>query len=215
MPAEGPEIATPFLASRPLDVLNYFKIGLVALYNRPGGPNSPPMNPDDKAAYMSLLSRISSAPPVYAGDDETIYKADRTDLSQATPSFHLGGDWYPLEKSNGAPFRWVKGGSGTLCIFAPRAARAALVMDGTAFGQDRTVEISSDDKTLLSELVPSGGRFATLRTEPIDWPEGVTELRIAANGPGITPESLDPNTGDKRNLSVGFKGVHLESIAQK
>jgi hypothetical protein len=88
-------------------------------------------------------------------------------------------------------------------------------MEGTSFGHDRQVEVSSGGRTLVSTTLPSGGRFAPLRAGPVDWPQGITEVKIVAHGQGLIPKSLNPNANDDRLLSAGFRAVHLETNPEK
>jgi hypothetical protein len=83
-------------------------------------------------------------------------------------------------------------------------------MEGTAYGKERVVELRTGGVTLFTGRLPAGGVFAPVSTGPVDWAEGLTEVKIIASEPGTSPESLDPNVRDDRLLSAGFRRVHLE-----
>jgi hypothetical protein len=109
--------------------------------------------------------------------------------------------------------RWLKDGSGTMCVFAPRAITGALVMEAASFATARSLHISVGGREIYSGTVQAGG-FGTASTGPVDWQPGVTEVEITAGGEGATPRSLDPNSPDERLLTVGFKRIRLDSQAR-
>jgi hypothetical protein len=100
-----------------------------------------------------------------------------------------------------------------MCVFAPRSVTASLVMDAASFPTARTLHISVDGQEVYSGTVGADG-FTTISTAPVDWQPGVTEVTIAADGEGITPKSIDPNSLDERPLSMRFKRVRLDSQAR-
>jgi hypothetical protein len=69
-------------------------------------------------------------------------------------------------------------------------------------------------KQVYSGTLPAG-TFAPVITAPVDWQPGVTEVKIGASGPGISPSALDPTAQDDRALTVGFRGATLESTERK
>jgi hypothetical protein len=215
VPREGHELASPLVVSNPLDVLNFYRIGQIALDSGSAGPGSPPLDPKERTAFEQIIAQAAEPTPIYKDADVAIYRTREVELAVAAPSFHIGGGWYPVEEIGGAPFRWLKEREGTLCVFAPHAATAALTMEGTAFAHNRGIALTTGGKALFTGTLPSGGQFAPVRTAPVDWPPGVTEVRIIAAEAGNSPRSLDPSTPDDRPLSVGLRAVRLESTPQK
>ena len=214
VPSEGEDIASPLVASRPLDVLSFYDIGYVALYGRTGNPQGGPVDAGLYEAHEAMLEEVAPGPPLYADDYVRVQQVREHSLADAPASFHVGRSWYPIEQAEGEPFRWLKDGSGTMCVFAPRPVTAALVMDATSFATARTLQVSVGGQTIYSGTVQAGG-FGTVRSEPVEWQAGVTEVSITAVEGGTTPRSLDPNSPDERPLSVGFKRVQLDSQARR
>jgi hypothetical protein len=210
LPIEGLDIATPTLESRPLDVLRFFNVGYIALYSTYGGPNDVSLDPQERDAFLDIVAHVSDGQPMYEESYVSLYSVDQLRPVAQTAAFHVANGWYNLEISGGAPFRWMKDSEATLCAFTSQPTRGALAMEGTAFGQERAVHIQVGDKEIYTGKIPQGGAFSPIKTATIEWPAGITEVRIITEGPGITPESLDPNQKDTRSLITGIKGVKLE-----
>jgi hypothetical protein len=217
VPKEGEDIITPAVVARPLDVLNFYKIGYIALYSRYNKLDSAPLDPKQQVAYKSIISTVSHAPALSNDDFVTIYPVDHTDLTNAPASFHVGQGWYKIETSGGKPSRWIKDNHGTLCVFAPRPITATLVFDATAFAHERTLSLALADQPSSSSFFSArvSPQSATERTPPIEWKPGVTQVHISSPDPGQTPRSIDPNQQDDRALTLQIKGVHLEFGGQK
>ncbi|HET9493194.1 MAG TPA: hypothetical protein VFR15_03085, partial [Chloroflexia bacterium] len=213
VPTEGEDIASPLVASRPLDVLAFYDIDYVALYSRTGSPRGVLVDADLYAAHEAMLEEIAPGAPLYEDDYVRVEQVREHSLDGAPASFHVGRSWYPVEQVEGEPMRWLRDGSGTMCVFAPRAVTGALVMDTASFATARTLHVSVDGREVYSGTVQAGG-FGTVSTGPVDWQPGVTEVTITAGGEGVTPRSLDPNSPDERLLTVGFKRVRLDSQAR-
>ena len=59
-------------------------------------------------AFQQILGQVEEpAKLVYAGDYLDIHTVKDEDLSGEAASFHIGAGWYPIEQSDGKPFRWV------------------------------------------------------------------------------------------------------------
>jgi hypothetical protein len=215
VPREGHEIASPLAVENPLDVLNFYDITHLALDSGTAGPGSAPLDPRERAAFEGIVSQVTDGKPLYADGDVQIYRTLDKDVAAAEPSFHIGGGWYNVEEIEGKPFRWLKDKGATLCVFSPHATTASLVMEGTAFAQPRSFDIVvpslNADEPLYSSQLPANGQFETVRTPPVQWQPGVTEVHIRPHEDGTTPRSLDPSTPDERPLSVGLRSVRLES----
>jgi hypothetical protein len=209
VPREGEEIASPLVVERLADVLNFYDIRAIVLYPRYAGPDSPLLSWEDREAYEAVASEVSDTSLMFS-DAERLFPVERTDLTSAPPAFHIGAGWHASEATGGSPFRWLKDGSGTLCVFSPTLTRASLVMEGTAYAQERQVEMRADGRLLYSGKLPAGGAFAPITMEPVEWQPGVTEVQITATEPGVSPQSLDPSAQDDRVLTAGFRRVHLE-----
>lgn len=238
LPAEGRDIVSPTMTSRPLDILTHYGIGYIALYNNYNGPGTTPLDPEERAAFEDILSRVSHAPPFYADEYVSLLRVDTYPRENIQPSLMVSDGWYDVEESGGEPFRWVRGEQGRLCVFAPEPINASLVMEATAFATDREIEIwrlrtdalpppdgaplinsAGENRAVAQALnewegeVPTSG--AEIRTRSNYFPAGMTEVRIMPRGEGVTPRSLDPNAKDDRALTVGFKRVRLEPVAPK
>ena len=213
VPSEGEDIASPLVASRPLDVLAFFDIDYLALYSRTGSPRGEPVNADLYASHEAMLEEIAPGAPLYEDEYVRVERVREHSLEDAPASFHTGRSWYPIEQVEGEPMRWLRDGSGTICVFAPHAVTGALVMEATSFATARTLHIEMGGREVYSGTMQTGG-FGTVSTGPVDWQPGVTEVTITADGEGVTPRSLDPNSPDERLLTVGFKGVRLDSQAR-
>ena len=85
-------------------------------------------------------------------------------------------------------------------------------MQATSFGQERIAAIAVGDTQLYTGKLPTGGAFATMQTGVRDWPAGITEVYITADGPAVTPKSLDPKQKEHRPLTVGATGLKLEVV---
>ena len=162
----------------------------------------------------SMLNEVAPGAPVYRDDYVRVQRVREHSLDGTPASFHVGRSWYPIEQAEGEPFRWLKDGSGTMCVFAPQALTGALVMDATSFASARTLQISVGGREVYSGTVQAGG-FGTVSTGPLEWWPGMTEVTITAVESGTTPRSLDPNSPDERLLTVGFKRVRLDSQARR
>jgi hypothetical protein len=208
------DIASPLVVSQPSTVLNFYRIAYLALYSRYGDPDAEPIDPRQAEAFDRISIEVAPDPAIYSDNYVKLSRIAPSDLSAAEPSFHVGHGWYPIEQSDGKPFRWLGGGSGTLCVFAPHALTAPLSMEGTAFGKPQDIQVSVGGKRIYSGTLPAG-TFAPVITAPVDWQPGVTEVKIGASGPGISPSALDPAVQDDRALTVGFRGATLESTEQK
>lgn len=205
------DIANPLVVNTPLDVLNFYKIRYVALYNKPGGPNGEPIGDEQAAAFSSLIKQVAQEPGTEATpsiDDYMSLYTVKQEAPAAPPSFHIGAGWYPIERSDGTPFRWLQSDSASLCVFTSHALTAPLRMEATAFAQDRQISITAGNRELFAGSLPAGA-FTPITTAPLDWQPGVTEVKIASNGTGITPQSVDPNTPDNRALTLGLRRVDL------
>ncbi|HET6314465.1 MAG TPA: hypothetical protein VFH60_11570 [Chloroflexia bacterium] len=238
LPVEGRDIVSPTMTSRPLDILAYYDIGYVALYNNYNGPGTTPLDPRERAAFEDILSHVSHAPPLYADDYVSLHKVDTYPRENIQPALIVSDGWYEAEDSGGEPFRWVRGDFGRLCIFTPGPLRAALSMQVTAFDSDQEVTIyqSTARPGQTIKVGQSAGQNLPIITSPIvgepifrgtigttgsvvivelELPAGMTEVRIVPEGGGVTPQSLDPSVKDDRALTVGFKRVRLEPVAPK
>jgi len=212
VPQEWEDIATPMLEARPLDVLRFYNIDYLALYSTYGDPQDPPLEPETVDIFHNIIGHVSDGNPFYQDSYVSLYRVDQTRPTTGTPSFHVGNGWYPVESSSGSPFRWLNGTEGALCVFAPQPVTASLTLEATSFGQERTAQLTVDGKEVASGAMPTGGAFATMSTEPIKWPQGITRVRVTTGGPAITPQSLDPAQKDNRPLTLGVRSATLEEV---
>jgi hypothetical protein len=210
---QADDITTPPLATRLLDVLDFYKIGYIAVYNRYGGADAEPLSEEQKSAIGNILAQVSNSPPMSSDDTMSLYKVAQPPQTGDKAAFYIGASWYMPEQIGGAPFRWMRERVSTLCVWTPRDLTASLVIEGTAYAYPREVQLSlaSEEGPLIySGLMPVAD-FAQIRTEPIKWPPGVTEINIKTLEPATSPKSLDPNVEDDRLLSVGFTRARLET----
>ena len=241
LPIEGRDIISPTMTSRPLDILAYYGIGYVALYNNYNGPGTTPLDPQERAAFEDILSHVSHAPPLYANDYVSLHKVDPYPRENIQPALMVSDGWYEAEDSGGEPFRWVQGTRGRLCVFTPDDMEVTLNLEAVAFARNQNVTITResisyrlfqeailrdsfppivpvtlaalDEAAIFSgEVTPAG---TTILTKAILFPAGMTEVRIVPQTEGVTPQSLDPKVKDDRALTVGFKHVRLEPVAPK
>jgi hypothetical protein len=207
------DIATPLVVNRPLDVLHFYGIKYIALYSSFSGAAGDQVDPGQLEALHALVDEITVRDSGYVGNTLVISKvqdasADVTDSPM--PSFHIGAGWYPVEQSDDEPFRWVQEGHGSLCVFAPQDTTASLTIQGTAFAQERGVTMSIDGQILYDGRLPAG-TFMPIETTTRTWKAGITEIDISTPEGGTSPSAQDANSGDKRVLTVGFKGAKLEN----
>ena len=207
------DIASPLVVNSPLAVLHFYGIKYIALYDSFSGSNDS-VDPEQLEALRSLVTQ-NTLSQVYSDTHLSISRVrlegedgDRQ-LSPA-PSFHVGAGWYPVEQSEGEPFRWVKDGLASLCLFTPIETTGSLTMQGTAFAQERGVRVSVGEEVLYDGKLPAGA-FTPIETTTRTWNEGVTQIDISAPEAGTSPSALDANSGDNRSLTVGFKDVKLEN----
>jgi hypothetical protein len=221
VPASGADIITPAVTSRLPDVLSFYNIGYVALYNTYGGPRAGPLVPGEREALQGVISQVSDGAPLSSDAEVSIYKVGGRDLQAAVPSLHVGSGWYDIEEVGGAPFRWVKDAEATLCVFSPRRVTASLAFEGTAFAQEQSARIRvgsgpvGGSGTYADRLFPANGSFAGVTIGPQEWQPGVTEVYIEKSEQGLTPRSVDANLQDDRVLTVGIRGVYLEIDGEK
>lgn len=241
LPVEGRDIVSPTMTSRPLDILAYYNIGYIALYNNYNGPGTTPLDPEERARFEDILSRVSTTPPLYTDDYVSLHRVDPYPRESIQPALMVSDGWYNIEDSGGEPFRWVQGVQGRLCVFTPQNLDLRLSLEVTAFARSQDVTItweSITDRLAKEELLRSyipflnpitlaqpfrgtafSGQVATtgtaIRTDSIFLPAGMTEVRIVPQGEGVTPQSVDPNLKDDRVLTVGIKRVRLEPAALK
>lgn len=228
LPIEGRDIVSPTMTSRPLDILTYFNIDYIALYNNYNGPGTTPLDPQERAAFEDIVSRVSHEPPLYTGDYVSLHKVDTHPRESIQPALMVSDGWYDSEESGGEPFRWVQGQQGRLCVFTPEQETMSLAMDATAFSKDQEIRVqrvlrelkgTDHDKRIIGPLTEYEGTISIagteVRTRPIVFPAGMTEVRIVPQGEGVTPQSLDPNAKDDRTLTIGLKRVRLEPAAPK
>jgi len=209
-----PDIASPLVITRLLDVLDFYDIKYVALYTKSGGPDAAPVDPALETALETIESRVTQSETLYADDYMSLRKVAPTNLNNSVPSFHIGAGWYPIEQSGGTPFRWVTGGQGTLCVFTPRKATGSLNLEAMAFDREQQITITAGDKQIYSAALPAGA-FTSITTPSVEWQPGVTEARISSDKAGVTPQSIDPTSPDERPLTVGVQRAYLAVDAQK
>lgn len=218
LPIEGRDIVSPTMTSRPLDILSFYGIKYLAVYNNYNGPNSSPLDAQEKAAYDAIVARVSSALPLYQDGFVGIHRVDTVAPESIQPALMVSDGWYDVEGGS-RPFRWVKGGQGRLCVFSPRPMKAALLMNAVSFAKDRAVTFSSvggankSTSTIYSGEATAGG--TQVRTQVVQWPAGMSEVLVVPAEPGVTPRSLDPNSKDNRLLTVGIRDVRLDTTALK
>jgi hypothetical protein len=207
------DIASPLVANRPLDVLGFYDIHYMTLYSNFTGAPGDEVDSEQFEALEAIVDEVKQE-TIFAGNFLNVYKVRQADTVGAIPSFHVGAGWYASEQSAGNPFRWVKDGHGSLCVFSPRDVTGSLVMEGTAFAQERAVTLAVGGETLYSGKF-SAGNFTSINTGVREWQAGVTQVDISALEAGSSPNSLDPNAGDDRVLTVGFRSVVLEERERK
>ena len=185
------DIASPLVVNRPQDALSFYGINNIALYNNSGGPEADTVDPDLKVALEGIVSDVAPGTPLYSDDYISLHKVAPASLDSAPLSFHIGPGWYNIEQSDGTPFRWAKDGNGTLCLFAPHPATTPLTLEATAFAHDRPISITAGDKGIFSGTVPAG-KFLSIKTDPIDWQPGVTEIHITSDSRAPPPYRSTP-----------------------
>lgn len=203
------DIASPLVVNQPLDVLHFYKIRYIALYSSFSGEAGDDVDPDQFEALLNLTNDVTVRDSGYTGDKLVISKVKDESTGSSVPSFHVGASWYPVEQSDGESFRWVQEGHGSLCVFAPQQTTGSLTLQGTAFSQEHTVSMTIGGETIYSGKLPPGA-FTPMETTTRTWQAGVTQIDITTPEPGVSPNALEANSGDKRVLTVGFKGVKLE-----
>jgi hypothetical protein len=205
------DIASPLVSEHPAEVLSFYRIPYLALYTRfsMDGPPQPPELLDSK---REIISQVGAGSPFYNDDYVSLYTVPPRDLSSAPLTLAIGAGWYePERESDDTTYRWLKEGRATLCIFAPRAvAKQRLAMESTAFVSARNMVITSGDATIFSGTVPFGNLLPVL-TDPFDLQPGMNEITISAPEPGVSPNSLDANSGDSRSLTVNFRNIRLSA----
>jgi hypothetical protein len=209
------DIASPLVVNRPLDVLNFYDIHYVSLYPNLTGSAGVPVDKEQMEAFEAIIDEVKQPdspqvnPGFLEGGEVMIDRVSEGDADSVVPSFHVGAGWYTMEEAEGEPFRWLREGHGSLCVFSPRDVTGSLMMEGTAFAQERGVTM-----TVGGELVYRGvltvGQFIPIETEVREWKAGITQIEIVSPEAGRSPNSLDPSAGDDRVLTVGFRGVTLE-----
>jgi hypothetical protein len=212
---DAPDIISPQLIARPLDVLRFYDIDHLALYETYGGPEDEPLAPEEREAFMRMVAQVSKSPPVSQDNYVTIYKVDGTAEIAQDPALLMGNHWHDVESSGGRPFRWMRESTARLCVFTPQATRASLRMEGTAFGGEKPVRIEVAGREVFTGTLPTDGAFAPIVPPILEWQPGMTEITIHSPEPPVTPKSLDPTSSDTRPLSFGFREVRLESEAPK
>jgi hypothetical protein len=201
------DIAEPLVVNKPLDVLNFYGIRYISLYSSLSGRADEPVGGEEIRAFQQILGQVEDpAKLVYAGDYLDIHTVKAEDLGGAAASFHIGAGWYPIEQSDGKPFRWVQEGHGALCVFAPHTTTGSLQLEGTAFGTSRHIMLSVGGETLYIGVMPVGD-YTSVQTTPRTWQAGITQVDITTPEAGQTPASLDPASKDQRVLTVGFRAV--------
>jgi hypothetical protein len=205
------DIASPLVVNRPRDVLAFYSIRYLALYNKYGGPDAAPVDSEMRAALDSIVDETASSPPIFSDEHMKLYNTTPVSLDNAPVSFHVGSSWYSIEQSEGVAFRWLKDGKASLCVFAPRKMAASLSMEATAFAQERPVAFSVAGSAVFSTTL-SAGAFTPIATPPIEWQPGLTEVVITSDSPPITPHSLDAASADQRPLTVGLRRVHVQRL---
>jgi hypothetical protein len=208
------DIAAPTVESRPLDVLRFYNIGYLALYSTYGGPDDAQLKPDEEEAFLDIVGRVSGGKTLYEDSYVRLYEVDQSRAVAPVPSYHIGNGWHDVEMSGGVPFRWMAGNEAALCVFTPQPIQAALTMEANSFGQERDTRLWIGSREVYSGKIASGV-ITPIRTGIIEWPAGMTQVRVTAGGPGITPQSLDSNNTDKRTLTMGVKALKLEVTSQK
>ena len=207
------DIASPLVVSRALDVLSFYDIRYMSLYRNFTGSPGGEVDSEQFEALEAIVGEVKEE-TIFAGNFLEVYKVRQADTVGAVPSFHIGAGWYASEQSAGQPFRWVKDGHGSLCVFSPHDVTGSLVMEGTAFAQERNVTMAVGVEILYSGKLPAGS-FVPIEMGLRTWKAGVTQVDISALEAGSSPKSLDPNAGDDRVLTVGFRSVVLEERERK
>ncbi|MGA7732124.1 MAG: DUF6541 family protein, partial [Chloroflexia bacterium] len=207
------DIASPLVVNRPLDVLSFYDIRYLSLYSNFTGSPGDEVDSEQFEALEAIVGEVKQE-TIFAGNFLEVYTVRQADTVGALPSFHVGAGWYASEQSAGQPFRWVKDGHGSLCVFSPRDVTGSLVMQGAAFAQERDVTMSVGVEILYSGKLAAGS-FVPIETGLSMWKAGVTQVDISALEAGSSPNSLDPNAGDDRVLTVGFRSVVLEERERK
>jgi hypothetical protein len=219
---DAPDIISPQLIARPFDVLQFYGIDRLAVYETYGGPQDEPLAPEERTAFMRIVSQVSGSPPLAQDDYVTIYKVDNSTAIVPEAALLMGNNWYDIETSGGEPFRWVREETARLCVFHPNVnsplpnhpvlPSVRLTMEGTAFGEERDVQILVEGREIYKGTLPAGGTFASIDTSWLEWKTGMTEITIRSTRPPTTPNSLDSASTDSRPLRVGFRRVRLESL---
>ena len=205
------DIISPTLVSRPLDVLRFYNIGYISLYETYGGPQDEPLDSEEREAFMDIISNVTSGAPLYHDSYVSIYKVDRSPQPPLTqPLLLMGNNWYEPETSGGQPFRWVSEDTARLCVFSPTSMKASLLLEGTAFHEERRVQIAVGGREVYSGTLATNGVFSPIQIPPLEWPSGMTEITLRSSTPPTTPQSLDLTSADSRSLRVGFRGVSLQ-----
>jgi hypothetical protein len=203
------EIVSPLLADHPADVLSFHGFRYLALYTR-YSMNGDPQPPELLAAKHEIINQVGAGGPFFADDFVSLYTMPHRDIANAPATLSIGAGWHePEQEPGGRPFRWLKEGRGTLCVFSPRSVtNRRLSMEGTAFVSDRQLEIVTGSRRIFSGTVPVG-QIAGILTEPMDLEAGMTEILITAPDPGVAPSTVDANAEDDRQLTVNFRNVRL------
>jgi hypothetical protein len=209
-----PDIVSPQLIARPLDVLRFYGISHLAVYPTYGGPAGAPLDPEERDAFVRIATQVGGK-PFYTHPAVTLYRVSAGSPEQREPALLMGNNWHDPEDSGGEPFRWMRESVARLCVFAPEPVQASLIMEGTSFGVERDVTIEVAGQEVYTGTFSVGGAFTPVATLPIRWQPGMTEITIRTPKPPVTPRSLDPPSPDTRPLSLGFREVRLESGAPK
>jgi hypothetical protein len=208
------DIGAPTVESRPIDVLRFYNIGYLALYSTYGGPDDAQLKPDEEEAFLDIIGRVSSGKAVYEDSYIRLYEVDQSRALEQVPSYHIGNGWHDVEMSGGVPFRWMAGNEAALCVFTPQPIQAALTMEANSFGQEHDAHLWIGSTEVYAGKIASDA-ITPIRTGLIEWPAGMTQVRVTVDGPGITPQSLDSNNTDKRVLTIGARALKLEVTTQK
>ncbi len=80
-----PDIASPLVITRLLDVLNFYDIKYVALYTKSGGPDAEPVDPRLETDLETIAKRVTMSETLYADDYMSLRKVVPTSLNDSVP----------------------------------------------------------------------------------------------------------------------------------
>jgi hypothetical protein len=157
--------------------------------------------------YSYVQHLLGEKAQIYQDSNITVFRVPAASPTQEPVIYGLL-NWYDLETPKASPsYRWAKNDP-SLLIINPQAQKVQLSLTAFALQPSSKFSVQLNDQEVAQ--ITLNGPASEYTTPVFDLPAGSDKIVLHNLAPAISPQVLDPNSKDIRELTLGASHIQLK-----